>query len=86
MTSLTRTLSEIKWWWNRVHSPLNKLPDWRKGNEAERNARSRNCTRDIGKARQIKRESVHADLAAALYPDEGDVSRAEDRDRLRQTF
>lgn len=55
-------IREIIWWWQRRHSPMAALPEWRKAKEAEQIARRRGCTQAIGRARKAKRQAVHAAL------------------------
>lgn len=59
---MNRWISNIIWWWQRRHSPLSSLPDWRKAKEAERHALSRGCTQAIHKARRQKYDAVHSAL------------------------
>lgn len=60
--TLTRIIEEIMWWWKRTHPPVSSIPAWRKAQEAERRARRRNCTREIGKARAAKSRALHDDM------------------------
>lgn len=57
-----RIVSEIMWFWRKLHPPLSKNSAWRKAREAECNAIRRNCTKDIGRARQDMSKAVLDDL------------------------
>lgn len=59
---MNKLIREIIWWWQRRHSPLSNLPEWRKAREMEAHALRRGCTQAIGRARKSKQEAVHAAL------------------------
>ena len=60
--TLSRIIADVVWFWQRRHSPLSSLPEWRKAREAEQIARRRGCTQAIGRARKAKYQAVHAAL------------------------
>lgn len=64
--TLSRLVSEITWWWSRKHPPMSRIPEWKKLDEAEKRARRRGCTQDIGRASKGKRAAVTAALMREL--------------------
>lgn len=60
-------LRDIISWWNRIHNPLARLPEWKAAYRAERRALASGCTREVGRARKAMRAAVEANLRGVSH-------------------
>lgn len=60
--TLSNWISEIVWYWNRLHNPMRKDAAWREADKAEKRAKAAGCTQAIHRARQAKRQAVNLAL------------------------